>query len=130
MNHLNQEQIHVHIETHLHVDTLVASHLTELHIIKTYADFCKALKLVDDTHLHNALLLQEAIVRVMSTNSANMACCERATRNYTNTTTSPATTTTPCLPPLTNTECALLTEHLGCFKCHCFFAPHISCDCD
>jgi hypothetical protein len=129
-SHLTTEQIHSHIKTHLHVDTLVTSHLAKVHLIKLYADFCKAIKLVDDTHLRNVPLLQEAIACMISPNMTNTTHHEHVVRNYTATTVSPSTSTTPCLPFLTDTECVLFIEYLECFKCRCFFALHMSRDCD
>ena len=129
-DHLSPEMICSHIETHLHVDTLVASRLAEVHLIKLYADFCKAIKLVDDMHIRNTLLLQQAVVHMLPTNTSNTTHCEHPTRNYTVTAVPMTTANIARLPPLTEAERALLVEYAGCFKCCRFFTPHVSCDCD
>src|SRR5882762_4199403 len=70
-DHLSPDMIHSHIKTHLHVDTLIASCLTEVHLIKLYTDFIKAIKLIDDMCLRHTLLLQEVVAHMLSTSTIN-----------------------------------------------------------
>lgn len=114
----------------MHPDTLIAANHAETHLIKDYAKFNSALKLLNDARIRSASQMQEALNKMFSTSFNNAGGRRergRITTNYTSA--HPCATAEPGssarLPPLTAAERALLQAHEGCFKCCRPYAEHL-----
>ena len=129
-SHLETANFCNHIETHLHPDTQIAAHLAKMHLILDYATYVRAIKLIDNAHIRQAALLQEAVSHMYV--PANLSRRDRTPHTAT-TNTSPTTATADNvgnhLPAFTALERTLLQNNEGCFKCQVPFAKHFSCNC-
>jgi hypothetical protein len=128
---LSTNDLRNHIQSHIHPDTMTACTTAELHLVTNYEKYKRALKVIDDARIRADELLKAAVQQMMSTSLIS----KRSHNPRSTATSSTAVSTAPTAtmsrssdrcPPLTSVECALLTEHGGCFRCRQFYCNHIA----
>jgi len=138
---LNDAKLRNHIQSHVHPDTMSAATHAELHLIVNFPAYKHGLRTINDACVRVDDLLQAAVKQmitstVTATRRVNLCPAHNYTNNAScsnnnNNTTSTATSSVPSsrVPALTSSERTLLQEHEGCFKCHDFYADHLSRNC-
>ena len=64
---LSTHDLHNHIQSHIHPDTMTASTTAELHLVTDYEKYKRALKVVDDARVRADKLLKAAVKQMMVT---------------------------------------------------------------
>ena len=133
---LSMNDLHNHIQSHIHPDTMTAATTAKLHLVTNYEKYKCMLKVINDACVRADRLLKAAIHQMMTTSltasnsTSNCSQVPHTSTNFAGTSTVPANRPTSCsadhCPPLTMGERALLTEHGGCFHCQCFYCDHIA----
>ena len=111
---LNGAELHNHIQSHVHPDTMSAATHAELHLIATFPAYKRGLRTIDDARVRADELLQAAVKQMMtSTVTATRRVNSRAVHNYTNNASSSNNNATPSatssvapshVPALTSSE--------------------------
>ena len=128
---LSTNDLHNHIQSHIHPDMMTTCTTAELYLVTDYKKYKCALKVIDNTHICADELLKATIQQMMFTSLISK--CSHNSHSTATSSTAVSTTATDmmlCLsdrcPPLTSVEHALLTEHGGCFHCCQFYCNHIA----
>jgi hypothetical protein len=131
---LSTNDLHNHIQSHVHTDTMTTSTQAKLYLEMNYEKYKCDLK-VDDVCVCAEELLKNTVKALISNLPSNN--CHSAS---THTTTSVPTVSSSAssinssrifdrIAPLSLTKHALLAEHQGCFYCHYFYVDHTSPNC-
>jgi len=62
---LSKNDLHNHIQSHIHADTMMATMTVELHLIASYDKYKRALKVIDDVRIRADNLLKAAVKQLM-----------------------------------------------------------------